>query len=41
MFSVLVRILVRAASEDLGKQLYGVNVVCKAIGTGAFHAGLG
>ncbi|CAE7422024.1 unnamed protein product [Symbiodinium sp. CCMP2456] len=25
---------------DLGKQLYGVNAVCKAIGTGAFHAGV-
>lgn len=25
--------------EDLGTQFSGVNAVCKAIGTGAFHAG--
>ena len=30
---------VRIELEDLGTQFSGVNAVCKAIGTGAFHAG--
>eukprot|EP00438_Fugacium_kawagutii_P024707 Skav235547 [mRNA] locus=scaffold3067:235190:241325:+ [translate_table: standard] len=29
-----------SGSEDLGRQLAGVNMFCKAIGTGAFHAGV-